>query len=279
MQCARSVSGDKGVNPGTIADGGNRKGGINQSYESVRDGHDLKWRNGKKRRADETILLLDDRVFTRECLSLGLSSGDAGFAIIEESSVEGARTTLRSEAPVSVVVFNIGGRDVADDRIVSAIRELKESAGSRNLVLISEVEEAGSILKSLALGVHGYVTTRTPLGVALQAIRLVAAGGTFIPTAPLAELTHRPAAGGDLPAHALGPPHADAETVGQLTPRQHAVLKCLREGKSNKIIAYELGMCESTVKVHVRNVLRKLGASNRTQAAYLAFEQERLVVS
>ncbi|HYH19460.1 MAG TPA: response regulator transcription factor [Azospirillum sp.] len=179
---------------------------------------------------------------------------------------------------MSVVVFNIGGRDVADDRVVSVIRDLKESAGGRNLVVISEVEEAGSILKSLALGVHGYVTTRTPLSVAVQAIRLVAAGGTFIPTAPLAELTHWPAVGGDLPAPALATPHTDAETVGHLTPRQHAVLKCLREGKSNKIIAYELGMCESTVKVHVRNVLRKLGASNRTQAAYLAYEQERLII-
>jgi len=278
MQCARAVNGDKGINPIKIAEGENRKGGAEQGYETVRDGHELRWRNGKKRRADETILLLDDKVFTRECLSLGLSSGDAGFSVIEASSVDGARATLRSEAPVSVVVFNIGGRDFADDRVVSAIRELKESAGGRNLVVISEVEEAGAILKSLALGVHGYVTTRTPLSVALQAIRLVAAGGTFIPTAPLAELTHWPAAGGDLPAAALGPAHADPETVGQLTPRQHAVLKCLREGKSNKIIAYELGMCESTVKVHVRNVLRKLGASNRTQAAYLAFEQERLII-
>ena len=49
-----------------------------------------------------------------------------------------------------------------------------------------------------------------------------------------------------------------------------AVLNCLREGKSNKIIAYQLGMCENTAKAHVRNVLKKLGATNRTEAAYLA---------
>jgi DNA-binding NarL/FixJ family response regulator len=53
------------------------------------------------------------------------------------------------------------------------------------------------------------------------------------------------------------------------TNRQSQVLACLREGKPNKLIAYELTMCESTVKVHVRHIMKKLGATNRTQVAYL----------
>ena len=52
------------------------------------------------------------------------------------------------------------------------------------------------------------------------------------------------------------------------TTRQAAVLSALREGKSNKIIAYDLSMRESTVKVHVRNIMRKLNAHNRTEVAY-----------
>jgi DNA-binding NarL/FixJ family response regulator len=53
------------------------------------------------------------------------------------------------------------------------------------------------------------------------------------------------------------------------SPRQLQVLERLRQGKQNKIIAYELGMCESTVKVHIRHIMRKLNARNRTQVVLL----------
>jgi DNA-binding NarL/FixJ family response regulator len=57
---------------------------------------------------------------------------------------------------------------------------------------------------------------------------------------------------------------------GRLTSRQMMVLSHLQQGKANKIIAHELNMSESTVKVHVRNIMRKMGATNRTEAAYKA---------
>ena len=56
--------------------------------------------------------------------------------------------------------------------------------------------------------------------------------------------------------------------AGIFTTRQTSVAKALRQGKANKIIAYELNMCESTVKVHVRHIMKKLGATNRTEVAY-----------
>jgi DNA-binding NarL/FixJ family response regulator len=55
--------------------------------------------------------------------------------------------------------------------------------------------------------------------------------------------------------------------VGRLTQREIAVLALMKHGKPNKIIAHELGMSASTVKVHVRHIMRKMGAANRTQAA------------
>jgi DNA-binding NarL/FixJ family response regulator len=57
-----------------------------------------------------------------------------------------------------------------------------------------------------------------------------------------------------------------------LTARQKAVLAQLQQGKANKIIAHELGMSESTAKVHIRNIMRKMGATNRTQAAFNALK-------
>jgi DNA-binding NarL/FixJ family response regulator len=55
----------------------------------------------------------------------------------------------------------------------------------------------------------------------------------------------------------------------QFSPRQLQVLERLRQGKQNKMIAYELGMCESTVKVHLRHIMKKLNARNRTQVVLL----------
>ena len=60
--------------------------------------------------------------------------------------------------------------------------------------------------------------------------------------------------------------------AGQIPSRQAAVIEALRRGKANKIIAYELNMRESTVKVHVRNIMKKLKATNRTEVAYIANE-------
>jgi DNA-binding NarL/FixJ family response regulator len=55
-----------------------------------------------------------------------------------------------------------------------------------------------------------------------------------------------------------------------LTPKETEILRRLKDGKPNKIIAYELDICESTVKVHMRQIMRKLSATNRTQAALIA---------
>jgi DNA-binding NarL/FixJ family response regulator len=90
-------------------------------------------------------------------------------------------------------------------------------------------------------------------------MRLVGAGGTFVPASSLLEA--RRSAGQPLSKQAL---------KIQLTARQIAVVNALRQGKANKVIAYELNMRESTVKVHVRNIMKKFNAHNRTEVAFIA---------
>jgi DNA-binding NarL/FixJ family response regulator len=70
----------------------------------------------------------------------------------------------------------------------------------------------------------------------------------------------------DPPGDALSQP----PRTGLVTGRELAVIRAIQKGKSNKVIAYDLNMCESTVKVHVRNVMRKLEAKNRTDVAIKA---------
>jgi DNA-binding NarL/FixJ family response regulator len=115
----------------------------------------------------------------------------------------------------------------------------------------------------LAHGVRGYIPTSVECEVLIAALRLINAGGTFVPAGVLRSAATKQDTrfengrrGG---LHAL-----------DLTPRELSVIDLLREGKPNKLIAAQLEMQESTVKVHVRNILKKLNAVNRTQAASVA---------
>ncbi|TNC05118.1 response regulator transcription factor [Methylobacterium terricola] len=117
-------------------------------------------------------------------------------------------------------------------------------------VFLCDSEDLAGVVEQLNKGAHGYIPTSVGLNVAIEAIRLVQAGGIFIPSScvfqhcePIESVTPR----------------------SQFTRRQSAVLEQLQTGRSNKIIAFELKMKESTVKVHVRNIMRRLGVTNRTQ--------------
>jgi DNA-binding NarL/FixJ family response regulator len=110
----------------------------------------------------------------------------------------------------------------------------------------------------LSHDVAGFILTRrTGVQMVVSAIRLVHSGGTFVPRDFLfmdGEQAAAPAA------------HSPAEN-GRLTPRERAVLELIRQGRPNKVIADELDMSASTVKVHVRNIMQKMDVANRTQIA------------
>ncbi len=105
---------------------------------------------------------------------------------------------------------------------------------------------------------RGFISTSTTPDVALGATHVVRAGGSFVPESCLAALR---SSKDDV---AEGARRRDA-----FTPRQIAVLKRLRLGKANRTIAHELEMSESRVKAHVRNLMQKLNATNRTEVAFL----------
>jgi DNA-binding NarL/FixJ family response regulator len=116
---------------------------------------------------------------------------------------------------------------------------------------------------------NGYIPMSLELGPVAHALIFVAAGGTFVPAELLLTSLQVPAAH-DLPAAAKPAEVPTPAAMARLTPREVAVLALVGQGKSNKQIARELNRGEATVKVHVRNIMRKLGAANRTQVALLA---------
>jgi DNA-binding NarL/FixJ family response regulator len=164
-------------------------------------------------------------------------------------------------APASLVVLCQCGRAKADAiKEVERLAELSEQIGRCPAVILSDNEDPDLIVQMLGKNVRGYVPTSLSINVAVQVIELTRAGGVFVPASSL------------IAAHRVpeGISAAVQKANGLFTSRQAAVVEALRRGKANKIIAYELKMRESTVKVHVRNIMKKLRATNRTEVAYMA---------
>ena len=222
------------------------------------------------------VVLADPNSLTRDCFSLGLGTLCQDMTVRSVASLKDAAGVLARDGRAEVVLCNIGAQMGLNDVLCAAIRDAVSACLPVPLVIISDRDDGGMILESLRLGVRGYIVPSLGLGVMLEAIRLVAAGGTFVPATSLqsliAPMPRTPMPGGNAVPQAPSPGAAVPvmDRIGGLTPREMAVLTCMREGKSNKIIAYMLGMCENTAKAHVRNVLKKLGATNRTEAAFMA---------
>ena len=116
------------------------------------------------------------------------------------------------------------------------------------------------ILAALDHGIRGILPANVSFDIAIEAIRLVQAGGTFVPTSVLMQTRNAP--------KSMQP------YGGIFTGREVAIVDGLRKGKSNKTIAFDLNISESTVKVHMRNIMNKLHATNRTQVAMLTNREE-----
>ena len=132
---------------------------------------------------------------------------------------------------------------------------LESMAIETPVVIVSDIDDVNYVVRALKGGARGYIPTSLSLNVAVEAVRLVEAGGTFVPVSSLAMDRNKQ--------------QSIARTGDRLTERQMMVVEALCQGMANKQIAYELGMSEHTVKVHLRHIMRKLRARNRTEVAVL----------
>lgn len=234
------------------------------------------------RNADKPrIVLIDPRPLTRESVVNLLNTAAREFAVLPISAA--GEITEAATDNAGLVLLNVGFALLSDAWVEEEIRTIAERMPQVPLILLCDSEDIGQVTEALGRGVRGYIPTTFNPRVAVEAMRLVHAGGTFVPASALKQCGngHRRIGGegGDAgepaaPAAVEAAPPAgtgNGETLlRELTPRQREVLRLLCEGKPNKIIAHALHMQEGTVKVHVRQIMKKLKATNRTQVAFLA---------
>lgn len=203
----------------------------------------------------------------------------------------------------AMVVLSVGGVSVLDRDPQLWIRSIRTVMQDVPLVILSDRETCAEIRAAFREGAKGFIATNLDPSLALEALTFLRHGGSFFPSSVLLE--DAGTAEQDVPApppERLAPaplvaaertqvrmrvgavtaqraearpapdPAAAPQITDRLTPRQSEVLERLREGKPNKVIARDLNMTEATVKVHVRQIMRKFGAANRTQAALCAMQ-------
>jgi DNA-binding NarL/FixJ family response regulator len=166
-----------------------------------------------------------------------------------------------------MVIMNVGGTMVDEPLVAAGIEEIRASAPQASLVILSDHKDPGQIVTAFDSGAQGYMSMGIEPGIALRALGFILCGGTFFPPQALADLSHVSAKSNGDGARLSARPGGPIVPTGGLTSRQREVLDCLRHGKSNKQIARDLNMQEATVKVHIRQIMRRLGVKNRVQAA------------
>ncbi|MGO4122935.1 LuxR C-terminal-related transcriptional regulator [Inquilinus sp. YAF38] len=203
-----------------------------------------------------TVAIIDRRALGRETLTQALAATDARFRIRAFADI-GEWEGSPDRSATSVILME-GGAGHHDSQ--SSEEELRALVGAHPdipVVMMGESEDSRHIAEILAQGARGYIPTSVSLSVAVGALCLAMAGGTFVPASALLNSSHeRPER--EQTVHSL---------LG-LSERQAAVADAVAMGKPNKIIAYELKLCESTVKVHIRTIMKKLQARNRTEVAF-----------
>jgi len=206
------------------------------------------------------ILIADDHTLFRRGLSLLLRQIYAQAEILEAADVPAALSLGERLAACDLVLLDL---TMSGMEGLVGLQRIRQAAPKAQVVIISATTELDAIRAAIAAGARGYIPKSANDETLRHALPMILAGETYVPPSVLSEFS-RPAGTAALPPDS--PLHA-------LTQRQRDTLELLVRGLSNKEIARELGLLESTVKAHLKVVLKKLGAANRTQAALLATQQ------
>lgn len=194
------------------------------------------------------VLIADDHPLYCDALRAVVPQACPGADIREAASQEEVLDAVTSQGPFDLVLLDLNLPGAAG---LSCLNALKRAAPRTPIVVVSAVGDPKVMQDTIMAGASAFIPKSAPGQVLINALKVIIAGGTYMPTGVVAALR-----GAELtPAH------------GELTQRQRRVLELLSTGLSNKRIARELDISEITVKAHVSAIFRKLGVTNRMQAS------------
>ncbi|WP_426211244.1 response regulator [Massilia sp. TWP1-3-3] len=220
--------------------------------------------NGMKnalKNADQAIrvLLVDDHSLFRSGIR-SLLQRHAEFAVVGEAAdgVEGIKRCKQLKPDVVLLDLHMPGMSG-----VETLQLMQQDCAGIAIIMLTVSEESEDLALAMRAGAQGYLIKNIETDYLLRAIRRAHAGEVVVAEALTGKLVAQ--------MYATAPV-APVSDIDKLTPREKDILDCLALGESNKFIARKLDLAESTVKIHVQNVLKKLKLSSRVQAAVFAVE-------
>ncbi|MCG7391959.1 response regulator transcription factor [Microvirga sp. ACRRW] len=212
-------------------------------------------------------LLVESNTLLREGLRRILAE-TAYNPVALSSSLDEVLTGWESDSPSFLLIMD-GSRNHAE--ACSDIRQIKEQYASARVLMLVDQYDLKQIISAFQAGADAYLVKSVSCEVLVKTLDLVMLGEVVFPSAVL-ELLHehvlRPNGDAEAPSNERVP-DGQFQTKG-LSVRETVILRCLMDGDSNKLIARKFDITEATVKVHVKAILRKIHAKNRTQAAIWA---------
>ena len=211
------------------------------------------------------VLIADDHPIVREGFG-AIVNAESDIQVVAQAAdgAEAIELAAKTDADVALMDLrmpNMGGAE--------AIRRLRQSNPNLRAIVLTTYDDDEAIYEAIRAGARGYLLKDVRPKDLVRAIRRVHAGGSLLQPVVVERLLDR-----------LGPEDADddAQPVEALTPRELEVLQIMARGARNRDIAQELVISERTVKIHVANIIAKLGVTNRTAAVVRAIDL-KLVLS
>jgi DNA-binding NarL/FixJ family response regulator len=243
--------------------------------------------NGK-----DAIILIDDETLSQDCLAEAMRSAFPQTIILGAPSIN--ELPRPNGSSVALVLMKIKLQPIVRDGLASDIRTIARYLPRVPIVVITASDDAVSVGTAIAAGAQGVIPVTASLKIAVAALQLVMAGGTYYPRnvmdstqvredmfgtpsrvdplLPASAQPRSPSMPASVANEGAEPPRVeDANGLATtFTAREADVLAALQKGRSNKWIAHHLNLSENTVKVHIRHIMRKLHATNRTEAVILS---------
>ncbi len=205
------------------------------------------------------VLIVDDHPLYRLALKGAVEAACTNCQIVEADSVGALFDALDRHPRVDLLLLDL---NLPGAYGFNALAHLRGSRPELPIVVVSASDDARTVRQALAFGAQSFVSKSADAAAIGASVRAVLRGEVATPPGLAHDRDHSPAA--DDGALEI------AQRVAQLTPQQFRVLGMVCAGRLNKQIGDDLQITEATVKAHMTVILRKLGASNRTQAALLA---------
>jgi DNA-binding NarL/FixJ family response regulator len=204
--------------------------------------------------AGPCIVIADDHPLVQAALSASLQQALPGAHVRGASTIEGLVDEIsRATDDIDLVLLDLS--IPGSSGFVGLLLLLKRFP-TLPVAILSAKDDPSTIRKASHLGASGYIPKTLSLDAITEAVRRILSGDVWMPPG----VADEPASSSDRDV---------TERLLALSPQQLRILSRVVEGKQNKLIAYELGIAEQTVKVHVSTILRALGVHRRTEAAIL----------